>query len=543
MSSGTQPSRALLIAAGSLTQLIGVACLILAFASLPVVHDLNTGTGGVIASIVASLAAILCGTLVWRGRLVPLALAAGLDVVGFGIGLPREGSAMGSMLRMLPADELGTAETLVMIGAVVMFLAAILCVVAVPSALKLRQWARDAQPSPSPPVEARRAVRTSGQTLRGLGPEGDRSIAGPNEVRIGDSLARGFPRGAREARADAGPPHRWPTARRARRHHRRCGDADRDRHHRDHGDRRHEGRGFDGRRRPGRAAARRSRGSKTRGPSHSTIQRRRYTVPRRAMAAYPRPMPPRWLRRWTTSSREFTTCSPSRPPPSSRSSSIANAFAFGADAHDVAEGRDAVLAQLREDLGNGGTVLVKFAQVGHDGDVGWFAEELKIGGKTFVVSAVAGLRDNAWTIAALHLAVAMPNATAYQLARDGELSIPDAIPDAHDESPLASAMRTAFASKPSFVEARSARPEAFNFGSAPGERLKGGEAIRKIFAAHQREHPPPRRGQGRRRSVSAAAGEPPTSTSPMPTRTAPRSRKRFASSRHGSRKTPVGGSS
>ena len=42
-------------------------------------------------------------------------------------------------------------------------------------------------------------------------------------------------------------------------------------------------------------------------------------------------------------------------------------------------------------------------------------------------------------------------------------------------------MRTAFASKPSFVDARSTRAEAFNFGSAPGERLKGGDAIRKIF--------------------------------------------------------------
>ena len=42
-------------------------------------------------------------------------------------------------------------------------------------------------------------------------------------------------------------------------------------------------------------------------------------------------------------------------------------------------------------------------------------------------------------------------------------------------------MRTAFASKPSFVEARSGRPDAFNFGSASGERLKGGETIKKIF--------------------------------------------------------------
>ena len=175
MSSGTQPSRVLLIAAGSLTQLIGTACLILALASLPVVHDLQTGTGGVIASIVASLAAIVCGTLVWRGRLVPLALAAGLDV-GFGIGLPRGNSAIGSMLRVLPAEDASTAETFVMVAAVVMFIAALLCVLAVPSALKLRQWARDAQLSPASSTHGSELAvvddpaRRSGQTLRGLGP-------------------------------------------------------------------------------------------------------------------------------------------------------------------------------------------------------------------------------------------------------------------------------------------------------------------------------------------------------------------------------------
>ena len=42
-------------------------------------------------------------------------------------------------------------------------------------------------------------------------------------------------------------------------------------------------------------------------------------------------------------------------------------------------------------------------------------------------------------------------------------------------------MQTAFASKPSFVDARSTSPDAFNFGSAPGERLKGGETIKKVF--------------------------------------------------------------
>jgi ketosteroid isomerase-like protein len=76
----------------------------------------------------------------------------------------------------------------------------------------------------------------------------------------------------------------------------------------------------------------------------------------------------------------------------------------------------------------------------------------------------------------------MPNATAYRLAREGNLSVPDVIPNTNDGSELAKVMQTAFASKPSFVDARSTRPDAFNFGSASGERLKGGESIKRIFA-------------------------------------------------------------
>jgi ketosteroid isomerase-like protein len=158
------------------------------------------------------------------------------------------------------------------------------------------------------------------------------------------------------------------------------------------------------------------------------------------------------------------------------------AFAFGVDANDLAEGRDAVVAQLRADLGGPGPVAVKFAHVGQEGDSAWIAEEVRIGGKTFVVTAALALRDNAWLIFALHWGEAMPNATAYRLAREGNLSVPDVIPNTNDGSELAKVMQTAFASKPSFVDARSTRPDAFNFGSASGERLKGGESIKKIFA-------------------------------------------------------------
>src|ERR1041385_7593289 len=136
----TQPSRALLIAAGLLTQLLGIVCLILSLASLPVAHDLKTGMSGVLASVFASFAAIVCGTLVWRGRLVPLALAAGLDV-GFGIGLARGRSAIGALLKILPANDIDTADAIITTGAIIMFATAVLCLAAVPSAIGLRRWA------------------------------------------------------------------------------------------------------------------------------------------------------------------------------------------------------------------------------------------------------------------------------------------------------------------------------------------------------------------------------------------------------------------
>src|SRR2546430_17150773 len=94
------PSRALLILAGLVTQLCGALCLGLALAALPVVHDLHGGMRGLVASAVAAVAAMVCGTLAYRGRLIPLGLALGLDL-GFGIALPRGGSALGALLRIL----------------------------------------------------------------------------------------------------------------------------------------------------------------------------------------------------------------------------------------------------------------------------------------------------------------------------------------------------------------------------------------------------------------------------------------------------------
>jgi hypothetical protein len=159
----------------------------------------------------------------------------------------------------------------------------------------------------------------------------------------------------------------------------------------------------------------------------------------------------------------------------------AKAFAFGAESNDIAEGQAAIVKQLRDDIGSPPReVIAKFSSTANDGDIGWFAEELRVGDNTFVVTAALGLADNAWTIRALHWGRPMSDKEARALAQDGDLATPDVIPDTHDESELAKAMREAFARKPSFVEALSARADAFNYGST-GERLRGGESIEKVF--------------------------------------------------------------
>ena len=447
-----QPSRVLLIVAGVLTQVVGAACLVLNLASLPFAHDLHARTHSILASVVAALATIVCGTLVYRGRLIPLALAAGLNI-GFGIGLPRGSAALGTLLHVLPQNDVDTANTLVTIGSVAMFVAAILCILAIPSALRLRAWARaelareelaarGAQGEQAKRASTGAIVPAAASTLKGVGPKLmptqviHLNRKGKPVLIIGVAVTL-IAIGIVVISAATGSSSSSAT---------------------------------DGMKLG-------SAGSATRAGSGSGSGSAIVVVVDAGVDATPTDPPV-----------EEITARLHLALQGMKVDELgllfdAKAFAFGVEAHDVAEGRDAVVAMLRHDLGDkpNPEVSARFAQTAHEGDAGWFAEEIKIGAKTYVATGVVGLRDGAWSIAALHWSIAMPNAEAYKAARDGTLELPDAIPDTHDESDLAKAMRTGFASKPSFVAARSTRPDAMNFGSAPGERVQGGETIKKIF--------------------------------------------------------------
>lgn len=432
-----QPSRVLLIIAGLLTQLLGGVCCVLALASLPVVHDLHGGTKAALASVIAALGAIVCGTLVWRGRLIPLALATGLDV-GLGIVLPRGSSGIGALLQILPQGDVATADTLVTVGAIALFVAATLNIVAIPAAIKLRRWARDelAKPDYVPPPDE---PRKPGTTLKGWG---TMKLVPTQVLRTPGTPARSKPvvifAVAIPLIAVGIAIISVSTGGKAARDEIAFGSA-------------------------GSAVA-----------SKPAVVDAAVAVDAATVSDAEEP-----------GIEDFVGFFHSALGAGDAAAIGAllddGAFGFGIDAHEVSEGRDAVAAMLVKDLGGKATVSAKLHDIGREGDVAWVAEELHAGGKSFLVSYVVGLRDGQWSIAAIHFAVAMTNADAYKLARDGELAVPDAIPGRPDDSALAVAMKTAFASKSSFVDARSTRSDAFNFGSAPGEHIAGGDAIKKVF--------------------------------------------------------------
>jgi hypothetical protein len=168
----------------------------------------------------------------------------------------------------------------------------------------------------------------------------------------------------------------------------------------------------------------------------------------------------------------------------------AGAFGFGIGAGEVADGRDAVVAQIVHDLGEppagGFTVESKAIAIGEDRGHAWIAEQLEVTAgrevRSFAVSELAAVIDGGWRVVALHWGTPVADATAQRLAILSRLPVPARIADRRDASgELDRAVRAAFANRAAFAEAHSERPDAFNYGSG-GERAHGGAAIQRIFS-------------------------------------------------------------
>ncbi len=465
----------LLVLAGILTQIGCVGCLFAALVSIPVVHDVHGSSTKVIVTAIAALAGIVCAVFVYYARLVPLALVLGIDV-GFGIVLPRASSPLGALSQILPAGDTATLDGLMTGGAVLMFAAGILCALALPSAIAMRRWklAGGEAVEPAPPelhlVESGAGEPRPSETLKGFEPprvSRTQMVTVPGRgmskrqrsalmIAVGAIALVGISIGLIAATDGSGPG---------------AGSGD----------------GSGTVARTGSAGEGSGTGSDTSGAEVGSGTEGSTSGSAEGSGTE------------ASTSDAGVDAAPAIPDPQEMVDALhkalgagdkaalaalldAKAFAIGVEANELAEGRDAVVALVQHDLGaKRQDVDAARAWVAHEGDVAWVAEEMRAGGKRFLVTLGASAKDGKWTIGALHLAQAMANDTAHARARDGSLASPDAIPNSHDESPLAAAMRTAFASLPSFVDARSTRADAFNFGSAPGERLVGGSGIKKTF--------------------------------------------------------------
>jgi hypothetical protein len=165
---------------------------------------------------------------------------------------------------------------------------------------------------------------------------------------------------------------------------------------------------------------------------------------------------------------------------------------FGVDADELARGRAAVVAAVRRDLGtppsDGFAIDASALQLGTAHDHAWITElvEVRASGqpaRRFSLAVLAANLTGRWVVIAWHWGVAVPDALADRLAAAGKLPRPVAIPD-HRDGPveLDASVRAAFASRHAFIDALSDRADVVNIGSGPGERIRGGEAIKRVFS-------------------------------------------------------------
>lgn len=477
------PGRALLRVAGVLTQLSCGACLLIGTIALVLVEQNRTGGLAQVAGwLVAAMAGLVFGGLIYRGGLVSLLLAAALDA-GFGVVLAMfDHDALARLLTILgPSDVAAIHRALVVIGCA-MIGAAVVCLLAVPQGVRYARWFRDAAATrsamstargfPPPPVPVRTATYIIPAEDQPASRRRIYAVLGGAAIGVGAGI------GVLVSSTPGGPP---------------AGDP-----------------------RPPAVAAASSppRPAASKEPPRPAVS----SEPPRAVdagvaidaraavdagAAIAATAP-------ADAAAVTVAAEPALPPIKTVQELVlvlhraiarvdrkalagviaAGAFGFGTEAGEAAEGRDAVIAQLVHDLGDpppgGFTVESRAISIGEDRGHAWIAEQLDVTGgdesRSFAISELAAVIDGHWQLVALHWATPVDDATAERLAILGRLPQPARIDDRHDgPAEVDQAVRSAFASRVAFAEARSERGDAFNYGSG-GERAHGGVTIRRIFS-------------------------------------------------------------
>jgi hypothetical protein len=160
------PGRALLRLAGALTQVSCGVCLLIGTIAIVLVQQTKVGGLAPVALwLIAAMAGLIFGGLIYRGGLVSMLVAAVIDV-GFGvILLALEHDTLRRLLRILPASDVATIGDGLDIAGVVMIAAGAVCLIALPQGMRYAQWFRGAAATrnamstargfPPPPVPAR----------------------------------------------------------------------------------------------------------------------------------------------------------------------------------------------------------------------------------------------------------------------------------------------------------------------------------------------------------------------------------------------------
>jgi hypothetical protein len=476
------PGRALLRAAGALTQLSCGACLLIGTIAIVLVQQTKVG-GGLTVSLwlITAMAGLVFGGLIYRGGLVSMLVATMIDV-GFGLILIAiEYDTLRTLLRILPASDVGMIGDGLDIAGFTMIGAGVVCLIALPQGIRYARWFRGAAMTrnamstargfPPPPVPARtsayvipseerpesrrRLYMVLGGLAIGVGAgvgvlvSSTRPVASTTaSARTGSAVAAPAVPASESvpARLDASAPRRGqpaePVAATAR-----TDDAP--------------------------AEPRAGAGAAAAGASRPEA---------------PRVMPSESVDHLLAAQRAAIANADANALARLVST---RAFAFGVDADEVAEGRDAIAAQLTRDLGESPagsfTVESRVLTIGQERGHAWIAEELEISTpgrerRRLAITELAAAIDGQWLIVALHWATPVDDSTAERLAILKTLPAPHPIADRRDGADdLETAVRAAFASRATFSDAFSERPDAFNLGSG-GERARGGFAIKRIFA-------------------------------------------------------------
>jgi serine/threonine protein kinase len=159
-------------------------------------------------------------------------------------------------------------------------------------------------------------------------------------------------------------------------------------------------------------------------------------------------------------------------------------YAMGPDATELAHGASAARALIGKHIDQI-PIGPRGAPIGRADDVTWWIE---IGGdRQLASSTIAIASGHEWRVAVWKLAYLVPNLTAAKLAAAGRLPVPAEVVPLSDpaaaEAPAAAAtFRAAMSSRGAFVAAFSTRDDAIATGTAPGELIIGGRAVRTAFA-------------------------------------------------------------